>query len=148
MHVRQGKLSPDDVEALIFQSSYTRSTFRIKPHSRKEGKQCPIVVEGVPLRRYSATIAGGCRCISFLKMETTNLMIFCNSLGEVNIFNATKVNSFVTQELCSGKSPSTIQSRLYSLSRFLNYLKCYKPAILPNDKQLNDLICLIKGAGI
>ena len=274
MHVRQGKLSPDDVEAIIFQSRYTRSTSRIKPHSRKEGKQCPIVVEGVPcsrlvlnlgthliryhsittsdkqycdalkgaefitkeifykssirvkqnplhgpitnkepivtpqqseksielyqpetpllegfniddldphsqvysftdesdtddiissvptsistsflqlifsFRRYSATIAGGCRCISFLKMETTNLMILCNSLGEVNIFNATKVNSFLTQELSSGKSPSTIQSRLYSLSRFLSYLKCYKPAILPNDKQLNDLTCLIKGAGI
>ena len=275
MHVRQGKLSSDDVETIVFQSRYTRSTSLIKPCSRKEGKYCPIVVEGVPcsrivlnlgahlikyhsittneelyrdaikkaevitkeifyknpsirvkrnplhrpisnkehivtlqqaeksiegyqpetpllkefnndefgvhspvysftdesetddiissvpnsisssflqfifsFRRYSSTIAGGSRCMSFLNMETTNLMILCNSLGEENIFDASKVNSFVTQELSCGKSPSTVQSRLYTLSRFLSYLKSHTPAILPNDKQLFDLTYLIKGAGI
>ena len=51
MHVRQGKLSSDDVETIVSQSRYTRSTSHIKPLSRREGKYCPIVVEGVPCSR-------------------------------------------------------------------------------------------------
>ena len=98
-------------------------------------------------RRHSTTIAGGCRSNAFLRMETCNLVILCNNLGESNIFNPTKVNLYISNELSSGKSPSTIQSRLYSIKRFLDYMKSHFPSNLPDDTVIDNLTYLIKGAG-
>ena len=52
---------------------------------------------------------------------------------------------YISHDIHSGKSPSTLYSRLLSFSRFIEYLKTHKPTLLPVTKRLELLLSEIKG---
>ena len=52
---------------------------------------------------------------------------------------------FFSHQLNSGKSPSTLSSRLLSLSRFIDYLRVYNSHSLPNASNLQRLLSIIRG---
>ena len=80
-------------------------------------------------------------------MDICNILILRKQLGEMSIFSADFLNSHLTLELQLGKSPSTIQSRLYYFRRFIQFVKIHNPNLLPNRKRLNILLTMIMGIG-
>ena len=96
-------------------------------------------------RKHSSTISGGSRSDPFIKMDFRNLICIINNVGEKHLFHASKLNIYISRDIHSGKSPSTLYSRLLSFSRFIEYLKIHKPTLLPVTKKLELLLSEIKG---
>ena len=92
---------------------------------------------------FSATLSGGFRSQKFINMDKSNLLNLINHIGGRCLFDAVKLNPHIGNELKCGKSPSTLQQRLYSFSRFINYLKNYNPSILAKD--VSAIHSMIKG---
>ena len=92
------------------------------------------------------TISGGFRSDKSAKMDLSNIVILTNAIGKDYIFNFQRINIHITNEVEAGKSPSTLQSRLYSLERFVKFLKIYEPHILPERKLLKEFKYMIKNA--
>ena len=96
-------------------------------------------------RQYSSSISGGSRSDKFARMDMTNLIHILNSVGEENFFQISKLNEHFTLELKSKRSPSTLSSRLLSLSRFIEYLNIHASPLLPIGKDFDKLVSSIKG---
>ena len=154
------EIAPSEEKSHVDDISQGESDFYNYNHSIDAETSCENSFSDIPnsiytgflrhifsFRHYSLTIAGGSRSIAFLKMETNNLIILYNQVGEEKLFNSSRINAYLSAEMSNGKSPSTIQSRLFPLKRFLLYLRTHAPSILPNEKELNDVLYLIQGAG-
>ena len=99
-------------------------------------------------RDYSLTISGGSRSLPNAKMDFSNLLIIFNAVGENKFFDPRKLNHFITKELELGKSPSTLHSRLLSLTRYIHFLKIHSPILLPKTKNIDRFVSVINGVQI
>ena len=96
-------------------------------------------------RKHSSSISGGSRSDSYINVDFRNLICIINNVGEKHSFDASNLNVYISHDINSGKSPSTLYSRLLSFSRFIEYLKTHKPTLHPVTKRLELLLSEIKG---
>ena len=73
-----------------------------------------IAVSVNSFKEFSATLSGGFRSQKFINMDKSNLLNLINHIGGRCLFDAVKLNTHIGNELKCGKSPSTLQQRLYS----------------------------------
>ena len=99
-------------------------------------------------REHLWTVSGGFRSDAFSQKDFRNIIHFLNNVGEDSIFRAKDINSYLSLQLKCRSSPSTLSSRVLSLSRFIDYLKVNDAKFLPNEGELQKLTSMLTGVKI
>ena len=99
-------------------------------------------------REHLGTVSGGSRSETFSRKDFRNIIHFINDVGENSLFLAKSINNYLSIELKRGNSPSTLSSRVLSLSRFIDYLKGNNTSLLPIPGELHKLTSMLAGVKI
>ena len=89
--------------------------------------------EIVNFKLFLNTILGGCKSSKSIEMDISNIYIILNSIGEKDLWNPVKLNSYISEEM-NRRAPTTSHGRLKSIRRFFDFLKIHNSALLPDSR--------------
>ena len=91
------------------------------------------------------SVYGGAKSVKSIQMDTSNIIILINGIGEKHLFDANKINMFISCEITRGRAPSTSYSRLHSLIRFVDFVKFHNISLIPNSIDVDKFLSIIRG---
>ena len=98
-------------------------------------------------KNFLSTKWGGSKSPRCIQMEISNICRLVNGAGLNNFFNPHVINSILSEETKSGKTPITIHSRVKSYEIFIRYLKSVNSILLSKTHDFDQLTFMISGVG-